>query len=102
MNQPVEAHLMSHLMNNYSRQPVAFTHGVGAWLYGTDGNRYLDALSGVAVNGLGHAHPKFVKALQDQVAKLIHVSNIYEVAEQAKLPDISASLSASFACSATS
>ena len=93
MNQPVEAHLMSHLMNNYSRQPVTFTHGEGAWLHGTDGNRYLDALSGVAVNGLGHAHPKFVKALQDQVAKLIHVSNIYEVAEQAKLADKLAEIS---------
>ena len=93
MNQPVEAHLMSHLMNNYSRQPVTFTHGEGAWLHGTDGNRYLDALSGVAVNGLGHGHPKFVKALQDQVAKLIHVSNIYEVAEQTELANKLAEIS---------
>lgn len=93
MNQPVEAHLMSHLMNNYIRQPVAFTHGEGAWLLGANGNRYLDALSGVAVNGLGHGHPKFVKALQDQVAKLIHVSNIYEVAEQTKLADKLADIS---------
>ena len=66
---------MSHLMNTYGRQPVTFTHGEGVWLYDAAGNRYLDALSGVAVNGLGHAHPKLVKAIQAQVAKMIHVSD---------------------------
>jgi acetylornithine aminotransferase len=73
------------LMNTYSRQPVAFTHGEGVWLWDTDGRQYLDALSGIAVNTLGHAHPGLVKGLQDQVAKLIHTSNLYDVPLQTKL-----------------
>jgi acetylornithine/N-succinyldiaminopimelate aminotransferase len=84
---------MSHLMNTYSRQPVTFTHGNGVWLYNDKGEKYLDALAGVAVNGLGHAHPKLVKAIQDQVAKMIHVSNIYGIAEQEKLADKLAEIS---------
>ena len=76
---------MSHLMNTYGRQPVTFTHGEDVWLFDTAGNKYLDALSGVAVNGLGHAHPKLVNAIQAQVAKMIHVSNIYGIAEQEAL-----------------
>lgn len=79
--------MTSHLMNTYSRQPVTFVKGNGVWLWDADGNEYLDALSGVAVNGLGHAHPKLVKAISDQAAKLIHVSNIYHVAEQEALAD---------------
>ena len=78
---------MSHLMNTYNRLPVAFTHGKGAWLYGDDGKEYLDALAGIAVNGLGHAHPKLVQALADQAGKLIHTSNIYRVREQEQLAD---------------
>ncbi|HUL66485.1 MAG TPA: aspartate aminotransferase family protein [Burkholderiaceae bacterium] len=78
---------MSHLMNTYNRLPVAFTHGKGAWLYGDDGKEYLDALAGIAVNGLGHGHPKLVKALADQAGKLIHTSNIYRVREQEQLAD---------------
>ena len=84
---------MSHLMNNYSRLPVTFTHGEGAWLWDEQGNKYLDALSGVAVNGLGHAHPKLVKAISEQVAKLIHVSNYYHIAEQEALADQLAEIS---------
>lgn len=76
-----------HLMNTYMRQPVTFTKGEGVWLWDTKGDKYLDALAGVAVNGLGHAHPKLVKAITEQVAKLIHVSNIYGVAEQSALAD---------------
>jgi acetylornithine/N-succinyldiaminopimelate aminotransferase len=78
---------MSHLMNTYNRLPVAFTHGKGAWLYGDDGKEYLDALAGIAVNGLGHGHPKLVRALADQAGKLIHTSNIYRVREQEQLAD---------------
>ena len=78
---------MSHLMNTYGRQPVTFTHGKGVWLWDAQGNQYLDALAGVAVNGLGHAHPKLVKAISEQAAKLIHVSNIYHIAEQEALAD---------------
>ena len=57
---------MPHLMNTYNRLPVAFTHGEGVWLYDVDGKRYLDALAGIAVNTLGHAHPKLVQALSHQ------------------------------------
>lgn len=80
-------------MNTYGRQPVTFEKGVGVWLYDAEGNAYLDALSGVAVNGLGHAHPTLVAALQAQVARLIHVSNIYHIAEQARLADKLAEIS---------
>lgn len=79
--------MSEHLMNTYGRQPVTFAKGEGVWLTDTAGDRYLDALSGVAVNGLGHAHPKFVKALNAQIARLIHVSNIYQIAEQSALAD---------------
>lgn len=78
---------MSHLMNTYARLPVAFTHGRGAWLTGEDGQEYLDALAGIAVNGLGHAHPKLTAALVDQVGRLIHTSNIYRIREQEELAD---------------
>ncbi len=78
---------MSHLMNTYARQPVAFTHGQGVWLWDTDGKRYLDALAGIAVSGLGHAHPDLVRTLAEQAARLIHTSNLYEVPLQAALAD---------------
>lgn len=84
---------MKHLMNTYGRQPITFTHGEGVWLWATDGEKYLDALSGVAVNGLGHAHPVLVKAIQNQVAKMIHVSNIYGIAEQESLANKLAEIS---------
>ncbi len=74
-------------MNTYMRQPVTFTKGEGVWLWDTAGEKYLDALAGVAVNGLGHAHPKLVAAISEQAAKLIHVSNIYQIAEQDALAD---------------
>ena len=78
---------MTHLMNTYNRLPVAFTQGRGARLYDAQGREYLDALAGIAVNGLGHAHPTLVTALQEQVARLIHTSNIYRVTEQEELAD---------------
>ena len=78
---------MSHLMNTYARQPVTFTHGEGAWLFDSNGKRYLDALAGVAVNTLGHAHPEFTAALSAQVGKLIHVSNIYQISQQEEIAD---------------
>ncbi len=79
--------MSDHLMNTYMRQPVTFTKGEGVWLWDTAGEKYLDALAGVAVNGLGHAHPKLVKAIGEQAAKLIHVSNYYHIAEQEALAD---------------
>ncbi len=78
---------MSHLMNTYARQPVTFSHGEGVWLWDTNGKRYLDALSGIAVNTLGHAHPEFTAALSGQIGKLIHTSNVYQISEQEKIAD---------------
>ena len=80
-------------MNTYGRQPITFTHGEGVWLWDAAGNKYLDALAGVAVNGLGHAHPKLVQAISEQAAKLIHVSNIYHINEQEALADKLAEIS---------
>ncbi len=75
----------SHLMPVFSRLPVAFASGQGVWLTDVNGQRYLDALSGIAVNGLGHNHPRLVAALQQQVTQLIHVSNLYDVPQQHEL-----------------
>jgi acetylornithine aminotransferase len=72
----------NHLMNTYSPQHVAFARGEGAWLWDTSGKRYLDALAGIAVNGLGHAHPALTRAIAEQAARLIHTSNLFEVPEQ--------------------
>ncbi|HEY8050119.1 MAG TPA: aspartate aminotransferase family protein [Ramlibacter sp.] len=74
-----------HTMNTYGRLPIALSHGRGVRLWDVNGREYLDALAGIAVNTLGHAHPKLVPALQDQVAKLIHTSNYYHVPNQEKL-----------------
>lgn len=78
---------MSHVMNTYARLPVTFVRGEGAWLWDTGGKRYLDALSGIAVNTLGHAHPRFTAALNEQIGKLIHCSNVYQVSGQELLAD---------------
>ena len=75
----------SHVMNTYGRLPFALAYGRGCRVWDTDGREYLDALGGIAVNTLGHAHPKLVAALQDQVGKLIHCSNYYRVPLQEKL-----------------
>jgi acetylornithine aminotransferase len=83
---------MSHLMNTYARQPVAFTHGQGCYLYDEQGRRYLDALAGIAVSTLGHAHPRLVQAIADQAGRLIHTSNVYRVREQEHLSDRLAAL----------
>ncbi len=74
-----------HVMPTYGRLPVALSHGQGCWVWDTQGRRLLDALGGIAVNTLGHNHPRLVPALQDQVAKLIHTSNYYVVPLQEKL-----------------
>ena len=84
---------MSHLMNTYSRLPVAFVRGEGCWLWDEAGKRYLDAVAGVAVNGLGHAHPELTQAVCDQVKTLIHTSNLYRVLNQEVLADRLAQLS---------
>jgi acetylornithine aminotransferase len=73
------------LMQTYARLPVAFVRGEGAWLFDENGEKYLDALAGIAVNGLGHAHPRLVAALCEQAGRLIHTSNIYQIPEQERL-----------------
>ena len=73
------------LMANYARLPVAFARGEGAWLWDTDGEAYLDALSGIAVCGLGHAHPAVTKALCEQANTLVHTSNVYRIPRQEQL-----------------
>lgn len=84
---------MTHLMNTYRRLPLRFERGEGAWLFDTDGKRYLDGVAGVAVNALGHAHPQLVDAICAQSKKLIHTSNLYEIPEQERLADRLALLS---------
>lgn len=81
-------------MQTYARQSIAFTHGQGVWLYDENGDKYLDAVAGVAVNGLGHAHPVLAKALCEQAGKLIHTSNLYRIPKQEELADRLCELSA--------
>ncbi len=78
---------MSHVMNTYARLPVAFARGEGVWLWDNEGRRYLDGLSGIAVNTLGHAHRCYTAALTEQIGKLIHCSNVYQVNGQEQLAD---------------
>jgi acetylornithine aminotransferase len=79
--------MTSHIMPTYQRLPVTFTHGQGAWLWDDNNNRYLDALSGIAVCSLGHAHPAVHRAICQQSEKLLHTSNLYGVAVQEQLAD---------------
>jgi len=74
-----------HVMNTYGRVPIALSHGQGCRVWDINGKEYLDALAGIAVNTLGHNHPKLVPALQDQITKLIHTSNYYHVPGQEQL-----------------
>ncbi len=77
----------SHLMQTYARLPVAFERGQGAYLEDTNGKRYLDALTGLAVAGLGHAHPRVTAAIAEQAGRVLHTSNLYGIPNQAKLAD---------------
>src|SRR5499433_3611989 len=77
----------SHLLPAYARVDLAFERGEGAWLVATNGERYLDFTSGVAVNALGHAHPQVIAAISEQAKKLIHVSNLYRVPEAERLAE---------------
>ncbi|HSN38757.1 MAG TPA: aspartate aminotransferase family protein [Burkholderiales bacterium] len=80
-------------MNTYNRLPVAFERGEGAWLWDAQGKRYLDALAGIAVCGIGHSHPKLTAVLREQVGKLVHTSNLYGITLQEKLADRMAAIS---------
>ena len=76
---------MSHLAKNYNRKKISFKHGKGSYLYSTNGKKYLDFVSGIAVNSLGHAHPKLIKTINNQSKKLWHVSNAFQIPEGEKL-----------------
>jgi len=76
-----------YLLNTYARYPVAFSRGKGVYLYDVDGKHYLDFLSGLGVNALGHAHPRIVKVIREQAAKVIHLSNLYYNEYQGKLAE---------------
>ncbi len=78
---------MSFLMNTYARQPVSFARGEGVWLWDIAGRKYLDAVAGVAVNALGHAHPRLAQALCEQARTLIHTSNLYQIPKQEQLAE---------------
>jgi acetylornithine/N-succinyldiaminopimelate aminotransferase len=82
-----------HLMNTYGRLPVAFERGEGVWLWDTEGKRYLDGFSGIAVTGIGHAHPRLIQAIADQAGRIIHASNWYRIPEQERLADLLCELS---------
>ncbi len=85
---PLESHITAaspHVMNTYGRLPIAMSHGQGCRVWDVNGKAYLDGLGGIAVNTLGHNHPKLVPALQDQIAKIIHSSNYYHVPGQEAL-----------------
>ncbi len=84
---------MSHVMNTYARLPVTFSHGQGCRITDIEGREYLDALSGIAVSTLGHAHPKLVSAIAAQAGRLLHTSNLYKIREQEQLSDRLAELS---------
>lgn len=75
----------SHIMPTYGRLPVSFTHGEGSWLVDEHGKRYLDALTGIAVCGLGHAHPAVTQAVIEQAQKFVHCSNLYHIEQQEQL-----------------
>src|SRR3989442_8837399 len=78
---------MSHVMNTYARQPVAFVRGEGVWLWDEAGKKYLDALAGIAVNTLGYAHPRLTRALTEQVGRLMHTSNLFRIRLQEAAAD---------------
>ncbi|WP_019215595.1 aspartate aminotransferase family protein [Legionella tunisiensis] len=82
------------LITSYNPLPVTFTHGEGVWLYDETGNAYLDGLSGIAVCGLGHAHPDVTRTIQQQAAKLLHTSNTFHIKEQELLAEKLVTLSA--------
>ena len=84
---------MSHVMHTYKRLPVTFERGEGCWLWDKQGKRYLDALAGIAVCGVGHSHPRLVKAISEQAAQLVHTSNLYEIERQEQLGDRLAAIS---------
>ncbi len=87
MDEPTGRVVTSHLLPTYARVDLAFERGEGPWLYATNGDRYLDFTGGVAVNGLGHAHPHLVAALNEQASKVWHVSNLFRIPQAERLAE---------------
>ncbi|MDR2866467.1 MAG: aspartate aminotransferase family protein [Methanomassiliicoccaceae archaeon] len=87
-----------YLFQNYARNSLCFTHGSGPYLYDADGRKYLDLVAGIAVNSIGYSHPKWVKAVSEQAARMAHVSNLYHVKEQADLAERLASVTPKGMC----
>ncbi len=87
MDEPTGRVVTSHLLPTYARVDLAFERGEGSWLYATNGERYLDFTGGVAVNGLGHAHPHLVAALNEQASKVWHVSNLFRIPQAERLAE---------------
>jgi acetylornithine/N-succinyldiaminopimelate aminotransferase len=83
----------SHLFPVFARSPLTFERGDGSWLFTDDGDAYLDFSSGIAVNALGHGHPRLLKALQDQAGKVWHVSNLYNITGQERLAELLSQIS---------
>jgi acetylornithine/N-succinyldiaminopimelate aminotransferase len=86
--------MADHIMSTYNRLPVQFERGDGIWLWDNENRQYLDALSGIAVCGLGHAHPAVTRAISDQAGLLVHTSNLYGIALQEQLADTLCEISA--------
>ena len=86
--------MKTHVMNTYQRLPVTFSHGEGVWLIDTDGKRYLDALCGISVTNLGHAHPAVSAAIKKQADLLLHTSNLYHITPQQQLAEKLCSIAA--------
>lgn len=86
------------LLSTYRRLPIAFSHGEGAWLYDTNDNQFLDAISGIGVCNLGHNHPNVTKAIQDQCRRLLHTSNLYHIPLQSQLANELSSISGMSGC----
>src|SRR5215470_17157300 len=84
---PVVALEKQHVLQNYARYPLVLARGKGCYLYDTAGKRYLDLMSGIGVNALGHAHPRLMKVLRDQARKMIHCSNLYYHEYQGRLAE---------------
>ena len=86
--------MADHIMSTYNRLPIQFERGEGIWLWDSENRQYLDALSGIAVCGLGHAHPAVTRAISEQAGLLVHTSNLYGIALQEQLADALCELSA--------
>lgn len=97
-NQQIAQLSQDYLMKTYRPLPVAFVRGQGCWLWDADGNRYLDFVAGIAVMGTGHCHPQVVEAVQQQVAQLVHTSNLYNIEPEARLAQRLTSLSFADRC----